>query len=156
MDVWCVCAFFCVYVVLCLVRGLATNWSPVQGVLPSVKWSRNWETSPMIQSGNKRSKGKYLFCVNVEYTFLCCIDGPTYTIIQHTTGLKYPFMETESLWPFSRKLSLDTFFRKLVKSLHFICLWAIWTYSSVMCWISTAVCSLAGFKAKFWYKVMHM
>jgi hypothetical protein len=36
MDVWCVCAFFCACVVLCLGRGLATNWSPVQGVLPSV------------------------------------------------------------------------------------------------------------------------
>jgi hypothetical protein len=36
MDAWCVCAFLCVYVVLCLGRSLATNWSPVQGVLPSV------------------------------------------------------------------------------------------------------------------------
>jgi hypothetical protein len=37
MDVWCVCvcAFFCVYVALCLARGLATSWSLVQGVLPS-------------------------------------------------------------------------------------------------------------------------
>jgi hypothetical protein len=53
MDVWCVCSFFCVCVVLCLGRGLSTSWSPVQGVLPSVndqeteksalcskKWSR--------------------------------------------------------------------------------------------------------------------
>jgi hypothetical protein len=36
MDVWCVCAFFGVYVVLCVGRGLATSWSPVQGVLPTV------------------------------------------------------------------------------------------------------------------------
>jgi hypothetical protein len=32
----CVCVY-CVCVVLCLGRGLATGWSPVQGVLPSVK-----------------------------------------------------------------------------------------------------------------------
>jgi hypothetical protein len=54
MDVWCLCAFFCVCVVLCLGRGLATSWSPVKGVLPSVKWSRNWEVGPMLQSGSKR------------------------------------------------------------------------------------------------------
>jgi hypothetical protein len=36
MDVWCVCAFSCLCVVLCLGRGLATSWSPVQGVLQSV------------------------------------------------------------------------------------------------------------------------
>jgi hypothetical protein len=27
---------FCVYVVLCVGSGLATGWSPVQGVLPTV------------------------------------------------------------------------------------------------------------------------
>jgi hypothetical protein len=54
MDVCFVYAFFCVCVVLCLGRGLATSWSPVQGVLPSVKWSRNWEISPILQSGSKR------------------------------------------------------------------------------------------------------
>jgi hypothetical protein len=45
MDVWCMC-LFCVCVVLCLGRGLATSWSPVQGVLPSVKWSWNWKKRP--------------------------------------------------------------------------------------------------------------
>jgi hypothetical protein len=38
----CMC-LFCVYVVLCLGRGLATSWSLVQKVLPSVKWSWNWK-----------------------------------------------------------------------------------------------------------------
>jgi hypothetical protein len=53
-----VCAheFFYVCVVLCLGRGLVTGCSPVQGVLPSVKWSRNWEMSPMLQSGSERRK----------------------------------------------------------------------------------------------------
>jgi hypothetical protein len=36
MDVWCMC-LFCIYVVLCLGRVLATSWSLVQGVLTSVK-----------------------------------------------------------------------------------------------------------------------
>jgi hypothetical protein len=34
MDV-CVC-LFCVCAVLCAGRGLATGWSPIQGVLPTV------------------------------------------------------------------------------------------------------------------------
>jgi hypothetical protein len=37
---------FCVCVVLCLGRGLATSWSLVQGVLPSVKLSRNGNKRP--------------------------------------------------------------------------------------------------------------
>jgi hypothetical protein len=37
MDVWCMYAFFCVCVVLCLGRGLAMGQSLVQGVLPCVK-----------------------------------------------------------------------------------------------------------------------
>jgi hypothetical protein len=32
MDIWCVCVFLC----LCTGRGLATIWSPAQGVLPNV------------------------------------------------------------------------------------------------------------------------
>jgi hypothetical protein len=74
MDVWCVCAFFCVCVVLCLGRGLATSWSPVQGVLPSVKWSRNWEISPVLQncSSSKawsKKRKKYSFSVISKW---CC------------------------------------------------------------------------------------
>jgi hypothetical protein len=38
----CVC-LFCVCVVPCRGRGLATSWSLVQGVLPSIKWSWNWK-----------------------------------------------------------------------------------------------------------------
>jgi hypothetical protein len=57
----CVCVCVCmrlfrVYSVLCLGRGLATSWSPVKGVLPSIKWTRNWEIRTMLQSGNKMSK----------------------------------------------------------------------------------------------------
>jgi hypothetical protein len=38
-----------VCVVLCLGRGLATSWSLVQGVLPSVKWSWNWKSEARAQ-----------------------------------------------------------------------------------------------------------
>jgi hypothetical protein len=52
MDVWCVCVCsFCDCVVLCLGRGLATSWSLVQGVLPSVKWSWNWKAEVRAQRG---------------------------------------------------------------------------------------------------------
>jgi hypothetical protein len=51
----CVCVYS-VCVVLCLRRGLATSWSLVRGVLPSVKWSWNWDIGPMIQSGSKRGE----------------------------------------------------------------------------------------------------
>jgi hypothetical protein len=49
---------FCVCVVLRLGRGLATSWSPVQGALLSVKWSRNWEISHMLQIGSKEGGKK--------------------------------------------------------------------------------------------------
>jgi hypothetical protein len=51
---------FCVCVVLCLDRGLATSWSPIQGVLPSVKWSmklRNHPCAPKWErDGENRQK----------------------------------------------------------------------------------------------------
>jgi hypothetical protein len=43
MDVY--VRFFCVCVVLCVGSGLATGWSLVQGVLPSVYRLRNWKSS---------------------------------------------------------------------------------------------------------------
>jgi hypothetical protein len=52
MDV-CV-RLFCVCVVLCIGSGLVTDWSPVQGVLPTVCiGSRNWK------SGQGPTKGLY-------------------------------------------------------------------------------------------------
>jgi hypothetical protein len=49
---------FCVYVVLCLGRGLATGWSLVQGVLPSVKWSWNWKAETRAQGSCVASRKK--------------------------------------------------------------------------------------------------
>jgi hypothetical protein len=42
MDI-CV-SLFCVCAVLCVGRGLATGWSPVQGALPTVYRLRNWKS----------------------------------------------------------------------------------------------------------------
>jgi hypothetical protein len=47
MDV-CV-RLFCVYVVLCVGSGLATGWSPAQGVLPTVYRLRNWKSKQSPQ-----------------------------------------------------------------------------------------------------------
>jgi hypothetical protein len=57
MDIWYVYAF-CVCVVLCLGRGLATSWSPAQGVLSSVKWSGNWESALCSTVGARGGKKK--------------------------------------------------------------------------------------------------
>jgi hypothetical protein len=54
----CKCSF-CVYVVLCLGRGLPTSWSPVQGILSSVKWSWNWKSETRAQVGCRASGNKY-------------------------------------------------------------------------------------------------
>jgi hypothetical protein len=48
-------------VLLCLGRGLATNWSPVQGVLPSVQWSRNWEISPSAPTWDEEEEKSYIY-----------------------------------------------------------------------------------------------
>jgi hypothetical protein len=56
----CVCVYS-VFVLSCLGRGLATSWSPVQGILPSVKCLRNWEISPLPQSGSKRKEKNSVF-----------------------------------------------------------------------------------------------
>jgi hypothetical protein len=54
---WCVCSFFCVCVVLCLGRSLATSWSPVQGVLPSVKDQETEKSALCSKSGSKLPNG---------------------------------------------------------------------------------------------------
>jgi hypothetical protein len=66
MDIWYMC-LFCVCVVLCLGRGLATSWSLVQGVLPSVKWSWNWKKSEARAQGGCRASEKK---IDDEYKLL--------------------------------------------------------------------------------------
>jgi hypothetical protein len=57
MDVWCMCAFFCAFVVLCLGIGLATSWSPIQGVLPSVNDQETEKSALCSKSGSKPPSG---------------------------------------------------------------------------------------------------
>jgi hypothetical protein len=52
---------FCVCVVLCLSRGLATSWSLVQRVLPSVKWSWNWKAEARTHGGCRASGNIYIY-----------------------------------------------------------------------------------------------
>jgi hypothetical protein len=63
----CVC-LFCVCVVLCVGSCLATGWSPVQGVLPTVYRLRNWKSGQDPQ-GLWRHKIEFdMFWRNVTYT----------------------------------------------------------------------------------------
>jgi hypothetical protein len=66
MDVWCLCAFFCACVVLCLGRGLATSWSPVQGVLPSVNDQETEKSALSSKVGAKRKGEKVLTNMHVN------------------------------------------------------------------------------------------
>jgi hypothetical protein len=70
MNVWCVC------VVLCLSIGLATGWSPVQGVLPSVKNDYGTEKESKALNGLEepfkrnhwyRELNVFLFLINKTY-----------------------------------------------------------------------------------------
>jgi hypothetical protein len=56
MDIYCLCAFFCVCVLLCLDRGLATNQSPVQGVLPTVYDQETDKSALCSKSGSKEEE----------------------------------------------------------------------------------------------------
>jgi hypothetical protein len=63
---------FCVSVVLCLGSGLATGWSPVQGVLPMViKWLRKWirGLGPEL-AGRAIEKKNQLICLSRVALFI--------------------------------------------------------------------------------------
>jgi hypothetical protein len=57
MDVWFMC-LFCVCVVLYLGRGLATSWSLVQGILPSVKMIMKLKKKPEPMGAVEPAKKK--------------------------------------------------------------------------------------------------
>jgi hypothetical protein len=94
MDVWRVCASFCVCVVLCLGRGLATSWSPVQGVLPSVNYqeteksalcSKKWEQASKWGQEEVKKNLTLRGCVSVHQP-ICHRSTPGWRAIQ--TGSK--------------------------------------------------------------------
>jgi hypothetical protein len=55
LHVWCMC-LFCVCVALRLGRGLATGWSLLQGVLPSVKMIMKLKAGARAQGGCRASE----------------------------------------------------------------------------------------------------
>jgi hypothetical protein len=70
----------CVCVVLCLGRGLATSWSPVQGVLPSVNYQETEKSalcskvgaSPHVGARGSKRKKNMLWCFSLR-KFLCLV-----------------------------------------------------------------------------------
>jgi hypothetical protein len=60
----CMC-LFCVCVVLCLGRGLATSWPLAQGVLPFVKWSWNWKIRGQGPRGCRASEKEILALLSI-------------------------------------------------------------------------------------------
>jgi hypothetical protein len=54
----CVCAFFYFCIILCLGRGIATSWSPVQRVIPSVN---DQETGKSALCSKVGARGKKSF-----------------------------------------------------------------------------------------------
>jgi hypothetical protein len=66
IDIWCVCAFLCVCVVLCLGRGLSTSWSPVQGVLPSVNYQETEKSALCSKMGARGRKNESSDFIGVD------------------------------------------------------------------------------------------
>jgi hypothetical protein len=97
----CMC-LFCVCVVLCLGRGLATSWSLVKGVQPSVKWSWNWKTEARAQGGCRVTEKK-IFEKECSYwrQVLKCIDAAVKLLIIMTS-----LHRSWRVWVFERKGSL--------------------------------------------------
>jgi hypothetical protein len=76
----CVCAFFCVCVVLCLCRGLATSWSPVQGVLPSVNNQETEKSALCSEVGARRrtNSGIWRHALRSKISDkFACVPNPT-------------------------------------------------------------------------------
>jgi hypothetical protein len=119
MDVWCVYAFFCVCVVLCLGSGLVTGQSLVQGVLPSVKWLKRTKEKPRHPyKGIRRTDEK-----NVYRLLQYCVRK---TIHTHGTICRYAYTHTHSL-----SLSLYIYFFFHVSGVP----WLIITGSGLDDWI---------------------
>jgi hypothetical protein len=103
MDVWCVCAFFCVCVVLCLGRGLATSWSPVQGVLQSVNDQeteksalQKWEQEEEKKNSHSASEGIPCILWNPVH-LVYSVQTACHLSLAEPEGYN-PHLDTMSLW----------------------------------------------------------
>jgi hypothetical protein len=86
---------FCICVILYLGRGLATSWSLIQGVLPSVNWSWNWKTEARAQGGCKAREKRTLHNTSFKSLF------PT---SHNTTVYPYKDQPVNVLWGTNRRL----------------------------------------------------
>jgi hypothetical protein len=81
LDVWCVYGFILCLCVLCLGRGFATSWSPVQGVL---LYENNPETERSAQClkvgarGRKKSRVQTSSARNMRLCFRILLETCTY------------------------------------------------------------------------------
>jgi ubiquinone biosynthesis protein Coq4 len=79
------CAFFCVCVVLCLGRGLATSLSAVQGVLPSVndqETEKSALSSKVGASSQMGAKKKKLYSFEWENNYESSLSKFTERILR--------------------------------------------------------------------------
>jgi hypothetical protein len=83
----CVYAFFCVCAVLCLGRGLATSWSPAQGVLPSVNDQETEKSALCSEVGARGDSNNNKIMQAVSYC--SCQGSPVPKDLPTFDGLVY-------------------------------------------------------------------
>jgi hypothetical protein len=72
MDVWCVCAFFCVCVVLCLGKRPCDELITRPRSPTVCEWSKNWEISRMLQKWEQAPKWEQKWRNIYIYTYIYC------------------------------------------------------------------------------------
>jgi hypothetical protein len=77
MDVY--VRLFCVCIVLCVGSGLATGWSPVQGVLPTVYRIKKLKKRPR---SNKRTVDMYVYNARL---FMCHVTVCAVSFSRHSS-----------------------------------------------------------------------
>jgi hypothetical protein len=79
---------FCVYVVLCLVIGLATSLSPVQWVLPSVNDQETEKSALCSKSGSKKKRKQYYPTIKEVFSLQCYQNE----FDMHSSSCSYQFV----------------------------------------------------------------
>jgi hypothetical protein len=115
---------FCVYVFMCLARGLVTSWSLVQGVLPTVKRSWNWKSEARAQ-GDCRASEKYKQCktetvhstlwLNIQKWLGHCKKQPlNYSYFHFSQGYCIKSQITSSCIPLNTE-NIEKFFKQTLQ-----------------------------------------